>query len=67
LVIHRAVGWKWLWKLASKDISQVTCSEFVTTVMKSAGLPEAKGLDTEFTTPGDLFRLCKTSKKFWTL
>jgi len=67
LVIHRATKWKWLWKVASKDISKITCSEFVATVMKRAGLPEAKGLDPEFVTPGDLFHLCKSSKTFWTL
>lgn len=67
LVVHRATKWKWLWKLASKDISQLTCSEFVTTVLKRAGLPEARGLDPEFTTPGDLFKLCKSSKTFWSM
>ena len=67
LVINRAVKWKWLWKLASRDVSQVTCSEFVSTVMKRANLPEAKELDPEFTTPGDLFKLCKASRKFWVL
>ena len=67
LVVHRATKWKWLWSLASRDISRLTCSEFVATVMKRAGLSEAKGLDPEFTTPGDLFKLCKASKTFWML
>lgn len=67
LVIHRSTGWKWLWNLAAKDITKLTCSEFVTMVMKRAGLPEAQRLDPEFTTPGDLFKLCKASKTFWTL
>lgn len=67
LVIHRATKWKWLWKLASKDVSQYTCSEFVATVLRRAGLPEAGGLNPEFTTPGDLFDLCKECKVFWTI
>lgn len=67
LVAHRFTKWDWLWNIASKDLNRLTCSEFVTTVLKRAGLPEARNLDPEFTTPGDLLELCKTSKTFWVL
>jgi len=67
LVLNRVTKWHWLWKLTVKDVSKLSCSEFVATVMKRAGLPEAQGLDPEFATPGDLFKICKASKTFWTL
>lgn len=64
LVVHRWTSWKWLLGLASRDISRMTCSEFVATILKKAGLPEARGMEPEFITPGDLFKLCETSDKF---
>ena len=85
LVLNRVLKSKWLWKLAAKDMSKLSCSEFVTVVMMRAGLPAiqsgefvhqvmgrlgiegATEVEPEFVTPGNLFRLCKSSKTFWTL
>jgi len=86
LVLNRVFRWKWLGRVVFKDITRVTCSEFVATVMQKGGriqelheaefitlvmqrvgLEQAKEVNPEFVTPGDLFKLCRASRAFWTL
>lgn len=64
LILSRWIRYGWLVQYVSRDLSKVTCSEFVATIIKRSGLQEAKGLDPELTTPGDLHRLCERSREF---
>lgn len=64
-VIHRVTKWQWLYKIVSKDSSQFTCSEFVTLILKKAGVPGTEDMDPELTTPGDLEKFCSKSDNFW--
>jgi len=57
LIFFRSWGWKWLWKWASRDISKVTCSEFVGTVIKNSNGPKLEK-DPEFLPPGDIYSFC---------
>lgn len=63
-VIHRVTKWQWLYKIVSKDSSKLTCSEFVSSILKEAGVIGTEGMDPELTTPGDLERFCSSSPIF---
>jgi hypothetical protein len=64
-VLWRATGWEWLKKIVSKDSSKLTCSEFVTSILKEAGVVGTESMDPELTTPGDLESFCSSSDDFW--
>jgi hypothetical protein len=51
LVMLRITGWGWLWRIVHRNTSKVTCSEFVTLFLQSAGLPGSMEIDAELTTP----------------
>jgi hypothetical protein len=60
LVTYRAFGWEWLRKLAMRNASRYTCSEFVGAFLRAAGiLPSST--DVELLTPGDVLELCEKS------
>lgn len=58
LVLLRATGWQFLWRLPIQDVHKYTCSEFVATVLQRSDLGIAQGLNPEFTTPQHLLDLC---------
>lgn len=64
-VLLRVTGWKWLRKIVVKDSSRFTCSEFVTSILKEAGVTGTEGMDPELTTPGELETFCASSNDFW--
>lgn len=65
LTIYKVIRWNKLHKLAARNVSKFSCSEFVSKILKKAGVPGADSLDPELTTPADLERFCAESDYFW--
>lgn len=56
LVLFRATGWKWLYRVVHRNTSKLTCSEFLVLFLQAAKVPGAETLDAELTTPIDAER-----------
>jgi len=77
LVLHRATGWGWLDRVATRNAAKYSCSEFVGGILKASGVRGVRSsgvvdegadpFDPELTTPGDLERFCSDSKDCWVL
>lgn len=64
LVIHRGTGIQKLKEYTLKNASKMTCSEFVAVILKHSGLEEAKDINTELQTTGDVERIVRESGEF---
>lgn len=61
LVLWRATGWRYLWKLVARNSTKFTCSEFVTGFLIASGVPGILKVDPELTPPGVLQEFCDDS------
>lgn len=64
LLLFRATGWKWLSKFAWRCPRCMTCSEWVTSLLKAASVKGLEGYDPELTTSGTLEKFCSESDDF---
>jgi len=64
LVLYRMTGWRWLWKIVTRNAAKFSCSEFVCGFMRAAKVTGAMRLDPELTPPGDLDKFCASSDDF---
>ena len=64
LVLYRTTGWKFLWRLVIRDMRKLTCSEFVSIILKGADVPGAERLDPELVSPADLYEFVRHSPHF---
>jgi hypothetical protein len=78
LLLSRVFAREWLMKIVSKNRSKMSCSEFVSLIMKRAGVFDSEQsahvlltlgvkveeLDPELVTPGALERFCSDSDDF---
>jgi len=79
LLLSRVFAREWLTKIVTRNRSKMSCSEFVSTIMKRAGVfdteravkplfamgvSNGESLDPEFVTPGALEQFCAASEDF---
>jgi len=64
LLLYRATGWEYLYKIVHRDTARVSCSEFVALAIARAAVPGSGKLDPELTTPEGLCEFCEGSEYF---
>lgn len=63
LILWRATGWKYLWKIVYRNAAKDSCSEFVSGFLAATGMPGGEKLDPELTPPEGVWELCYDSAR----